>query len=96
MSEIRHRNGQCLHRHRFGNTIGVHEDCTLAHFAGYHAIASLSGTGPVSPGNSPRYLEDDEWETASFTTNNVDLVAETSSGRLWFATASIAVAARSW
>ena len=55
---------KCLHRHRFGNTIGVHEDCTLARFADTVPSHYYAAPDPYQPGNSPRYLEDDEWETA--------------------------------
>jgi len=55
---------KCLRRHRFGNAIGMHEDCLLARFADtapshYHAKPE-----PYQPGNSPRNPNDDEWEAA--------------------------------
>ena len=55
---------KCLRRHRFGNTIGVHEDCTLARFTDTVPSHYYAAPDPYQAGNSPRYLEDDEWETA--------------------------------
>jgi group II intron reverse transcriptase/maturase len=55
---------KCLRRHRFGNTIGVHETCTLACFADTAASHYYAAPEPYQPGSSHRYLEDDEWEMA--------------------------------
>lgn len=55
---------KCLRRHRFGNTIGVHETCTLARFADTGASHYHTAPEPYQPGSSQRYPEDDEWETA--------------------------------
>jgi RNA-directed DNA polymerase len=55
---------KCLRRHRFGNTIGVHEACTLARFADTEPSHYFASPEPYQPGTRQRYLEDDEWETA--------------------------------
>jgi len=55
---------QCLRRHRFGNTIGVHKAHTLACFADTEPTHYVASPEPYQPGNSQRHLEDDEWETA--------------------------------
>jgi group II intron reverse transcriptase/maturase len=55
---------KCLRRHYFGNTIGVHEECTLARFADTEPSHYLASPEPYQPGRSQRYLEDDEWEAA--------------------------------
>ena len=55
---------KCLRRHRFGNTIGVHEDCTLARFADTAPSYYYATPKPYQPGRNQCYLEDDEWETA--------------------------------
>ena len=55
---------QCLRRHRFGNTIGVHEACTLAYFAETEPTHYIALPEPHRPGSLQCYLEDDEWETA--------------------------------
>ncbi len=55
---------QCLRRHRFGNTLGVHEDCTLARFADTASSQYFASPRPYRPGTSGYYLDDDEWETA--------------------------------
>jgi RNA-directed DNA polymerase len=55
---------KCLRRHRFGNTIGVHEACTLACFADTVPVHYYASPEPYRPDNCQRYPEDDEWETA--------------------------------
>jgi hypothetical protein len=55
---------KCLLRHRFGNTLGVHEDCTLARFADTEPSHYFATPEPYRPGTDQSYLEDDEWETA--------------------------------
>lgn len=55
---------KCLRRHLFGNTIGVHEDSTLARFVDTRPSPYSEAPEPYQPGNRQRYLEDDEWETA--------------------------------
>ena len=54
---------QCLRKHRFGNTIGVHEACTLTRFQETAASYYGSSPEPYQPGCN-RHLEDDEWEAA--------------------------------
>ena len=44
---------KCLRRHRFGNTIGVHEDCTLACFADTVPSHYYAAPEPYQPGNTP-------------------------------------------
>ncbi|MGA7702754.1 MAG: group II intron reverse transcriptase/maturase [Thermoguttaceae bacterium] len=55
---------KCLRRHRFGNTIGVHDACTLARFADTASSFYYVAPEPYQPGRNQCYLEDDEWETA--------------------------------
>jgi RNA-directed DNA polymerase len=55
---------KCLRRHRFGNTIGVHEDCTLAYFADTEPAPYVASPEPYQPGSRQGYLDDDEWEAA--------------------------------
>jgi group II intron reverse transcriptase/maturase len=55
---------KCLRKHRFGNTLGVHEACTLARFQDTEATYYYSSPEPYRPGNSQYYLDDDEWEAA--------------------------------
>jgi RNA-directed DNA polymerase len=53
---------KCLRRHLFGNTLGVHEDCTLARFVDTQPSYYYLTPEPYQPGQRQRYLEDDEWE----------------------------------
>jgi RNA-directed DNA polymerase len=55
---------QCLRKYRLQNTIGVHEDCTLARFQDTVAAYYYSSPEPYQPGCNQPYLEDDEWEAA--------------------------------
>ncbi len=55
---------KCLRKYRYGNTIGVHEACTLARFADTEPTHYVASPEPYQPGNHQCYLEDDEWETA--------------------------------
>jgi len=55
---------QCLRRHLFGNTLGVHEDCTLTRFADTAPSHYNAAPEPYQPGSEPSYLEDGEWEAA--------------------------------
>jgi RNA-directed DNA polymerase len=55
---------QCLRRHRFGNTIGVHKASTLACFTDTEPTYYVASPKPYQPGSRQCYLEDDEWETA--------------------------------
>lgn len=55
---------KCLRRHLFGNTIGVHEACTLARFQDTAATYYFCAPAPYQPGSSQCYMEDDEWEAA--------------------------------
>jgi group II intron reverse transcriptase/maturase len=53
---------RCLRRYLIGNTIGVHEGCTLARFQDTAATYYFSSPEPYEPGSDQSYLEDDEWE----------------------------------
>ena len=86
---------KCLRRYYFGNTIGVHEDHTLARFADTEPLHYLTSPEPYQPGSNQSYLQDDEWETAFVYHERTDLVAGTSSGGLWSATAFTAVGVES-
>jgi group II intron reverse transcriptase/maturase len=55
---------KCLRRHRFGNSIGVHEACALARFADTARPRYYAAPEPYQPGIAAHYLEDGEWETA--------------------------------
>jgi group II intron reverse transcriptase/maturase len=55
---------QCLRTYLFGNTIGVHEACTLARFQDTAATYYSWSPEPYHPGSNQPYLEDDEWEAA--------------------------------
>ena len=55
---------QCLRRHRFGNTLGVHDACTLACFTDMDSTYYVASPEPYQPGSRQCYLEDAEWETA--------------------------------
>ena len=46
------------------NTIGVHEDCTLARFQDTASTYYYPSPEPYQPGFNQPYLEDDEWEAA--------------------------------
>ena len=87
---------KCLRKYGRRGTIGVHKDCTLAHFQDTAATYYYSSPEPYQPGSNQPYLEDDEWEAAFVLPDRPGQAAETSSGRLWSATAFIAVGARSW
>ena len=56
---------QCLRRHVFHNTIGVHEDHTLVRFQDTDSTFYYPAPEPYQPGCPQPYPEDDEWE-ASF------------------------------
>jgi hypothetical protein len=87
---------KCLSRHRFKNTIGVHEACTLARFADTAASHHYAAPKPYQPGRNIPTWKTTSGKRLTSTTSTAGLVAETSSGRLWSATAFIAVVARSW
>ena len=55
---------QCLRKYRLRNTIGVHEDCTLARFQDTASTYYYSSPEPYQPGCNQPYPEDDEWEAA--------------------------------
>ena len=55
---------KCLRRYRLRNTIGVHEDCTLARFQDTEPTYYCPSPEPYQPGCNQSYLEDDEWEAA--------------------------------
>src|SRR5208283_5473022 len=55
---------KCLRRYYFGNTIGVHEDHTLARFADTEPLHYLTSPEPYQPGSNQCDPEGDEWETA--------------------------------
>ena len=55
---------QCLRKYRFPNTIGVHEDCTLARFQDTASTYYYTSPEPYQPGCYQPYPEDDEWEAA--------------------------------
>ena len=87
---------KCLRKYRFGNTIGVHESCTLARFQDTAPMSLLCGTGTVSTWLQPA-LPGRRRMGGGFRPlrTSADQAAGTSSGRLWSATAFTAVAARS-
>ena len=86
---------QCLRKYRLQNTIGVHEDCALARFQDTAPAYYYSSPQPYQPGCHQPYPEDAEWEAAFLLPIVGGLDAATSSGRLWYATAFIAVDWRS-
>jgi group II intron reverse transcriptase/maturase len=55
---------KCLRKHLFGNTIGVHEACTLTRFENTAATYYYYSPEPYHPGSDQPYLEDNEWEAA--------------------------------
>lgn len=55
---------QCLRAYLFGNTIGVHEACTLVRFEDTAATYYSWSPEPYHPGSNQPYLADDEWEAA--------------------------------
>jgi group II intron reverse transcriptase/maturase len=55
---------KCMRRHRFGKTIGVHENHTLTRFMDTEPLRGLTAPEPYQPGNNQKYPEDDEWEAA--------------------------------
>jgi group II intron reverse transcriptase/maturase len=55
---------KCLNRYGRRGTIGVHKDCTLAHFQDTMATYYRPSPEPYQPGSERSYLEDDEWEAA--------------------------------
>jgi RNA-directed DNA polymerase len=55
---------QCLRKYRYRNTIGVHEQCTLACFQDTERDFCYVSPKPYQPGCNQPYLEDDEWEAA--------------------------------
>ena len=55
---------KCFRRYCFGNTIGVHEKCTLARFQNTAMTYYHSTPEPYQPGCKQPHLEDDEWEAA--------------------------------
>ena len=55
---------RCLRKYRLGNTIGVHEDCSLARFQDTAAAYYYSSPKLYQPGCHQPYPEDDEWEAA--------------------------------
>ena len=98
LSESRHINGQVPPQAPLRRTPSVFTK-TVPWPASQDTAASYyyAAPEPYQPGPTSRYLEDDEWEAAFVLPRTyAGQDAETSSGRLWFATAFIAVAARSW
>jgi hypothetical protein len=57
---------QCLRKYGFQNTIGVHEDCMLAHFHDTKATYYSWSPTPYQPGCQQPYPEDDEREADFF------------------------------
>ena len=55
---------KCLRKYYFHNTIGVHENCTLAKFQDTKAAHYYRSPIPYQPGCTQPYLEDEEWEAA--------------------------------
>jgi group II intron reverse transcriptase/maturase len=55
---------KCIRKYYLGNTIGVHEKCTLARFQSTAMTYYHSTPDPYQPGCEQPYLEDDEWEAA--------------------------------
>ncbi len=55
---------RCLRKYRLGNTVGVHEDCSLARFQDTPAAYYYSSPKLYQPGCHQPYPEDDEWEAA--------------------------------
>ena len=55
---------KCLCKYGRHGTIGVHKDCTLAHFRDTTATHFVCPPEPYQPGSNRSYLEDDEWEVA--------------------------------
>jgi RNA-directed DNA polymerase len=55
---------QCLRQYRYRNTIGVHEQCTLARFQDTKPDFYYVAPEPYQPGCNQPYPEDDEWEAA--------------------------------
>ena len=55
---------KCLRRHRFENTIGVHEERTLTRFSDTEPWHYHASPEPYQPGKNQGYQEDDEWEAA--------------------------------
>ena len=55
---------QCLSRHRFGNTLSVHEEFTLTRFSDTEPWHYHAKPKPYQPGGNQGYLDDDEWEKA--------------------------------
>ena len=88
---------QCLRKYRLRNTIGVHEDCTLARFQDTAATYYCASPEPYQPGCQPAVPGRRRMGGGFRPPTSVGgQAAETSSGRLWFATAFTAVGARSW
>jgi hypothetical protein len=55
---------QCLRKYSFHNTIGVHEDRTMARFQATTSTYYYPSPEPYQPGRNQPYPEDDEWEAA--------------------------------
>jgi RNA-directed DNA polymerase len=55
---------QCLRKYAFHNTIGVHEDRTMARFQDTASTYYYPSPEPYQPGCNQPYPEDDEWEAA--------------------------------
>ena len=55
---------KCLRKYGLQDTIGVHEDCTLARFQDTAAAYYYSSPEPYQPGCNQPYPEDAEWEAA--------------------------------
>jgi len=55
---------KCLRKYGMKNTLGVHEDCTLARFQDTASAYYYMSPEPYKPGCHQPYLEDDEWEAA--------------------------------
>lgn len=55
---------QCLRKYVFHNTIGVHEDHTLARFQDTDSTFYYPSPEPYQPGCQQPYPDDDEWEAA--------------------------------
>ena len=57
---------KCLRKYGRRNAIGVHKNCTLAHFQDTAATYYYSSPEPYQPGSNQPHLEDDEWEATFF------------------------------
>ena len=87
---------QCLRKYRLPNALGVHEDCAVARFQDTASTYYCPSPEPYQPGcQQPYWKMTNGRRLSSFVSINGP-AAETLSGRHWFATAFIAVDARSW